>query len=241
VQSKALRFATTALFIVALYAAHARGPWLTAIVIYFLYLAISPAGRSMFMKSVTVTLVAAGILVATPFGQRIIDTLPFIGTVDQENVLYRRRLAEESWRLVMQNPLFGDPFVASRMEDLRQGQGIIDLMNAYAAVALFTGLVGLTLFVGFFVVGTVRTYVCQRRLQGVSPELASMGAAFVACMLGSLFFMATASIDWAEYVLLGCMAGYVSAFSGSGLRVPGVVPVEPDGVRAKPYAVGAQR
>ncbi|HUP08740.1 MAG TPA: O-antigen ligase family protein [Caldimonas sp.] len=241
VKSRALRFATTALFCLAIYAAHARGPWLTAVVIYFLYLAISPAGRSMFLKSATVALVTAGILAATPIGQRVIDTLPFIGTVDQENVIYRRRLAEESWRLVMQNPLFGDPFVASRMEDLRQGQGIIDLMNAYAAVALFTGLVGLALFVGFFLVGTARTYACQRRLQSVSPEVASMGATLVACMLGSLFFMATASIDWVEYVLLACMAGYISAFSISSRRMTGLAPVEPDGARAQPFAVGTSR
>jgi hypothetical protein len=145
----------------------------------------------------------------TPLGERIIDTLPFIGTVEQENVQYRQRLAEESWRLVWQNPLFGDPFVALRMEDLRQGQGIIDLMNAYAAVALFCGLIGLTLFAAFFLVATFKTYAAQRRSKADAPDLAAIGAAFVACMVGSLFFMATASIDWVEYVLAGFMAAYI--------------------------------
>jgi hypothetical protein len=238
VASRKVRFLATTVLCVAIYASHARGPWLTAVVIFFLYLVISPVGRTMFLKSTTLALVAAGLLAATPIGQRIIDTLPFIGTVDQENVIYRRRLAEESWRLVLQNPLFGDPLVASRMEDLRQGQGIIDLMNAYAAVALFTGLVGLSMFVGFFLLATGRTYACQRRLQGAFPDIAGIGAALVVCMLGSLFFMATAGIDWVEYVLLGCMAGYASAFSMSRGTMASAATVNPVGMGASPHAVG---
>jgi hypothetical protein len=33
------------------------------------------------------------------------------------------------------------------MEDLRQGEGIIDLVNTYAQVGLFYGIAGLALFV----------------------------------------------------------------------------------------------
>jgi hypothetical protein len=42
--------------------------------------------------------------------------------------------------------LFGNPFVLLDMEELRTGDNIIDLVNAYAQVALFYGLVGLALF-----------------------------------------------------------------------------------------------
>lgn len=209
VESQTTRWLVTALLCVGLYATHARGPWLTALVVYFTYLFIAPIGRSAFVNGVAVFTVLAAIVAATPLGDRIIDTLPFIGTVEQENVQYRQRLAEESWRLVWQNPLFGDPFVALKMEDLRQGQGIIDLMNAYAAVALFCGLIGLTLFAAFFLVATFKTYAAQRRSKVDAPDLSAIGAAFVACMVGSLFFMATASIDWVEYVLAGFMAAYI--------------------------------
>jgi hypothetical protein len=236
VASAPLRAVVTMLLCVAMYATQSRGPWLTAALIFLLHLLISPAGRSKFFRSLSAALVAGAVLIATPFGQSIIDRLPFIGTVDQDNVLYRQRLAEESWRLVWQNPLFGDPFVASRMEDLRQGQGIIDLMNAYAAVALFTGLVGLALFAGSFVLATVRTFALQRRVRERWPEVSVVGATLVTCMVGSLFFMATASIDWIEYVLLGCMAGYVGAYALAGTAA--ATPTGTVGGGAQRYAVG---
>jgi len=237
VASRGLRVLTTVWICVALYVTHSRGPWLTAVLIYFLHLLITPSGRSMFFKSLTVALVTGAIVLSTPFGQHILERLPFIGTVDQENVIYRQRLAEESWRLVWQNPLFGDPFVASRMQDLKQGQGIIDLMNAYAAVALFTGLVGLSLFAGYFIVATLRTFIVQSRLRRTQPDVAAVGATLVTCMIGSLFFMATASIDWLEYVLLGCMAGYAGAY-GKAAAAAVFAPQAPIGAGSARYAVG---
>ncbi len=210
VTSKTLRMATTGLFCLALYATHARGPWLTAVVVYFAFLFLAPGGGSALVKGLFGFAAVSGAILATPLGDRIVDTLPFIGTVDQENVIYRQRLAEESWRLVWHHPFFGDPFVAANLEMLRQGQGIIDLMNAYAGVALYFGLIGLCLFAGFFVISTIRTYTAQASVRTRSPDLAALGAALAAGMIGSLFFMATASVDWVEYVLAGMMAGYWS-------------------------------
>ena len=57
------------LFIVAIYATHARGPWLTAIVVYFAYLFVAPGGRSAFFKSLLGFAILAAILAATPIGQ----------------------------------------------------------------------------------------------------------------------------------------------------------------------------
>jgi len=53
--------------------------------------------------------------------------------------------------------------------------------------------------------------------------------------------MATASIDWVEYVLLGCMAGYASAFSASARQMTGSVPIQPIAVGAQPYAAGKRQ
>ena len=94
-------------------------------------------------------------------------------------------------------------------------------MNAYAAVALFYGIVGLALFAGFFLLVTVRAYQRLRHLLATAPDLSAIGASLVACMLASLFFMATASIDWVEYVLAGLMASYVSVLALGG-QAPGM-------------------
>ena len=207
--NRTARLATTALLCVGIYASHSRGPWLTALVLYLIYLFIAPGGRPAFFKGITTLVLLAGGLAFTPFGERAISTLPFIGTVDQETVIYRQTLAERSWQLVWQNPLFGDPFVLRSMADLRGGLDFVDLMNAYAGVALFYGIIGLALFVIFFLLVTGKAYVLQKRLRTSAPDLSGIGAALVASMVASLFFMATASIDWVEYVLAGMLASYI--------------------------------
>jgi O-antigen ligase len=181
---------------------------------------LSPAGASGLVKGLGGMLLLFAVLAVTPIGSRIIEVLPFFGTGDQSTIVYRRQLAEESWRLIQQNPFFGDPFVLSQMEDLRQGQGIIDLMNAYAAIALFTGLTGLALVIGFLVGPAVRSFRALKSIRSWDPDFSSLGAALVASMVASLFFMATASIDWIEYVLAAMLCAYAGAVRAAFFEVP---------------------
>ncbi|HEV7914585.1 MAG TPA: O-antigen ligase family protein, partial [Albitalea sp.] len=136
-----------------LLAAYSRGPWLVAAVAFFTCVALQPGGMVRFVKYGFLAVVAATAVLVSPIGERVIDNLPFVGTVDAETVEYRRRLAEVSWTLIQQNPVLGNPFVLTQMEELRQGQGIIDLVNSYASIALLYGLGGLLLFVGVFLTG----------------------------------------------------------------------------------------
>lgn len=55
--------------------------------------------------------------------------------------------------MIQRNPLFGsfDFRNTPEMQSMIQGEGIIDIVNTYINLALRVGLVGLTLFVGFFV------------------------------------------------------------------------------------------
>jgi len=214
VASQPARWATTALLCIGIYVSHSRGPWLTAVVVYFTYVMFA-GGASAVAKGVFSGLVVAVVLSLTPVGGRIVELIPFIGSAEQETVAYRQQLAEESWRLVLQNPVFGDPFVLVHMEDLRSTDGLVDLMNAYATVALFCGLVGLSLFALFLLLSTAKAFMAVRSVRMVDPDLASAGAALVAAMVGSLFFMATASIDWVEYVLAGLLCAYAALASTS--------------------------
>jgi O-antigen ligase len=209
--SKWARWAGTLLLCLGIFVSHSRGPWLAAVLVYFAYLVLSPAGASGLIKGLAGMLVIFAVLALTPAGGRIIEILPFIGSVDQGTIAFRQQLAEESWHLIQQNPFFGDPFVLSQMEDLRQGQGFVDMMNAYAAIALLTGLTGLALVIGFLVGPAIRSFRALKSIRSSDPDLSSLGAALVACMIASLFFMATASIDWIEYVLAAMLCAYASA------------------------------
>ena len=51
--------------------------------------------------------VALVALVLLPGGEKIIDHLPFVGSVDGGNVTYRQRLFEVSMGVLWQNPVFG--------------------------------------------------------------------------------------------------------------------------------------
>ena len=68
--------------------------------------------------------------------------------------------------VIQQNPWFGTFNALSNplMEQLRQGEGIIDLVNTYIAVALTYGVVGLALFVGAFGSAAFGVWRVHRRL-----------------------------------------------------------------------------
>ena len=75
------------------------------------------------------------------------NSIPYFGeSTERASVDYRQQLAERSWELIQSHPFLGDPLVKTKMEDLRQGEGIIDFVNTYAEVTLFYGSIGLVVF-----------------------------------------------------------------------------------------------
>ena len=68
------------------------------------------------------------------------------------NLLYRQELLSTSLALLKQSPWFGVPNFTAQMQDLRQGEGIIDLVNTYLVVALNSGLLGIALVFSPYVV-----------------------------------------------------------------------------------------
>lgn len=176
-----------------LLAAYSRAPWLVAVAIFFTYTALQPRGVTKVLKWSILLGIAGAVVLMSPLGGKIIDNLPFIGTVDNNNVVYRQRLADISWYLVQQNPLFGDPFVLDKMEEMRQGEGIIDLVNVFASMALFHGLVGLSLFCMIFITAAWRLFRCHRQLATLDTDLSLLGANVLACLLGTLMMMVTGS------------------------------------------------
>lgn len=193
-----------------LLAAYSRAPWLMAVLLYFAYAAFSPAGMSGLMKAVVGVGGAFLLLLLTPVGDRLLDILPFIGSVDSKNVEYRQQLVETTWALVQQNPWFGDRIAATRTEDLINGQGILDLVNAYAAVALFNGLVGLGLYVSVQLLSLWLAFSATRRLRGMDADGYSIGANLIACMIATIFFQASSGAVWMQYVVVGLLAAYAS-------------------------------
>jgi O-antigen ligase len=210
-----------------LVASYSRGPWIGAAATYMAFAALGPRGLSRLIKAIVIAILLLGALSLTPPGERLINAVPFLGgtTVSDSSVTYRHRLAERSWELIQEHPLLGDGSVLFKMEDLRQGEGIIDLVNTYAEIALFYGLVGLSLFVGFAIVALLKIYSVAKNVARSDPDFGMLGISLAATMLGVLLMLENTSLILALpimfYVLAGLAAGYVRAGNSTARNPPG--------------------
>ncbi len=207
------RWLCTLTLLIGLVVALARGPWVGAAAIFFIYSALGPNASSRAIKGAAVVAAVLGAVIVSPWGSQIIDFLPFVGHVDEHTVLYRQQLAAGSWLLIQQNPIFGSPFFLQQMEEFRTGEGIIDLVNTYATVALSFGMVGASLFVGVFLAAIWKTFRLVRQLMLFDPDSALMGAAMIACLIGTLVVLATTSflhtMPYMVWAFVGMTVAYI--------------------------------
>ncbi len=201
--------------LIGLIAPLSRGPWMGAAALLLVFVAAGPApGKSLLKLAVAATIVIA-VLLVSPASQVIINHLPFAGTVETENVTYRQRLFAIGTQVIMQNPFFGafDYLNAPAMQELKQGQGIIDIVNSYLGVALQSGLVGLSLYASFFLVVVVGIYSGMRTLRDGLSESYLLGQALLATVLGILVVIATTSSISIIPVIYWSVAGLGVAYA----------------------------
>lgn len=219
-------------FAVGMLAAYSRSPWLTAAVIGVAWSAMTPRGGVRLLRLAAIAVPVGALLLVSPAGERIVDNLPFVGSVDAVNVTYRQLLAEKAWEQILEHPFFGNAFALYELEELRQGQGIIDLVNTYASVGIFYGLVGLALFLAPMLLAMLAV---RRAMRAADAQARQLGAGLLACAIGTLFMMATASfgnlLEKTYYLLIALQAAYalrlpIAARAGSSSRAgaPAAVP-----------------
>lgn len=193
-----------------------RGPWIGALAIVITYIA---TGKRAFAK--LGQLFAAGLLLVplmyfTPSWDRIVGLLPFIGETDIGSVTYRERLLELSIQIILENPFFGSADFLLFLEEMRQGEGIIDIVNTYLMIALRSGLIGLALFLGFF--GVIMVAIARRmRLHPADSEAHRLGQALLAVLAGILVMIFTVSSINQVPVIYWAVAGLGYAYSRHGV------------------------
>lgn len=183
------------LLTVGLLSTLSRGPVMGALAIVLAFLAtgtafVSRAARLGFYVIITFT-----VMMATPASEIIIDYLGYFATVDTYNITYRVRLLMTSIDVIRQSPLFGayDFYLIPEFQDLKQGQGIIDIVNTYVGIGLASGVTGLSLFCGFFIVVGTRLKNALRSLPDHDSEHYILGRALLATLLGMLVLIFTVS------------------------------------------------
>jgi O-antigen ligase len=213
VQSKIHRVGVTLLLWGGLFGAFSRGAWLGGATVYFTFIAVGPRAVSRLIKGTGLALVFAGLVAVSPIGDRILEMLPVMGRTADSSITYRQRLAERGWELVLAHPFFGDQFPWPEMEELRQGEGIIDMVNTYLGASLSYGLIGLFCFLSFILLGMTRAYARARELARSDPDLALFGASLIACIVGILIMIQSASFGLGIQKMFYVLAGLTTAYA----------------------------
>lgn len=192
-----------------------RGPWLGAAAMLFMFTVFSASPAMNFAKLAAGGVVVVPALLASPVGNTIIDLLPFVGTIETENVTYRQRLIEVAIGVILDNPLLGahDYIYSAAMQEMQQGQGIIDIVNSYLWVALGSGLIGLTLYSGFFISSAVGIFKAMRSCSDRRSETYRLGQSLFATLLGILVIIATVSSISVAPIIYWSVAGLGVAYA----------------------------
>jgi O-Antigen ligase len=210
------RFAKIALifFSAGLIASLSRGPWVGATVLVTAFVAMGPQAVANLGRLAVVSVLVLVPLLLMPVGQTLINMLPFIGSVDVGTIDYRRQLFENALTVIERNPWIGsaDYLSAPEMRTMLQGEGIIDTVNSYLVVALNSGMVGLSLFLGFFAAILIGLWRVAKYDAYHKLGLGNCVRALTATLLGILFTIATvSSVDFIP-VVYWSFAGLCVAF-----------------------------
>lgn len=193
---------------------YSRGPWLGGLVVTLVFAAARPRGFSYVVRAAIVGAATFALALVTPLGDRILAMLPFVGgAVDSDTIVYRQRLAIRAWDEVQSHFWFGNGRAYENLQDMRQGQGIIDLVNSYADITLFYGFVGLVLFVVPILIAISKVYRWSRAHANSDLDFATLGASLAACMVGTLFMLASASFGGFYAKLFYVFTGLAFAFA----------------------------
>lgn len=215
IQSNTLRMVGFLILIGGFIAPLARGAWLGAFVMLIIYFSM---GHQKYRNMSLILLVAwfsIPLLAIIPGGQKVLDLLPFIGTVDKMNVDYRSQLIEQSLLVIKKYPLIGtwNPTGEPEMQVLIQGEGIIDMVNYYIQITLFFGIIGLMALVGFFVSFLYPLYKHIQRYNNQTSLEYLCGKSLLALLIGVFVTISTISalnmVNTVLFFLAGLTVSYI--------------------------------
>lgn len=183
------------LLAIGLFTPLSRGPWIGAVAIITVFIATGRSAVKRLFLCGLAGVISIALLSIIPGGNRLVDLLPYIGSIETGNITYRERLFDNAMIVIQRNPAFGsiDFLTTPEMQSMIQGQGIIDIVNTYLIVALKSGLIGLALFAGFFISIALGLYKSLRIFEDKEAETRRLGRALLATLAGVLLTITTVS------------------------------------------------
>ncbi len=195
--------------LVAMISTWARGPWVAAVVFAISLVATRFCSSRVYIAGLLVAAVAGVIAKMTGADQAFYDGLKLVfGSSKAEfgSIEYRREILDASIALIQQSPWLGVSNYGAYLQQFRQGEGIIDLVNSYIIIALNTGLIGLSLFLAPQV---IVLFKLAGRLD--APSKAEPHDLFVGCFASlllaiSIVLLTTSFVGVMDQILLACVA-----------------------------------
>jgi O-antigen ligase len=188
VRGSLARIAAALLFAFGLFASGARGAMVGGLLAGAVWLVASRLN----VQLVRIAAIALAIGAPALVSQLTTANLSVLG--DQGTVSYRQQLLTASMHQFQEAPLTGDKFfmLSPHLAHMRQGGGIIDIVNSYLQMLLTYGIIGLVLFAltAFFVIQGLVRQISLRRAAGMRPQQLGL---FLAFLVGYLLFIATTS------------------------------------------------
>lgn len=215
-----------AILALGLLASLSRAPWVAGVLLLLVFHALDGRGIKSIVKIGVVVLLAGGVLSFFPAGKVILDLLPFVGESEQGSIDYRMNWFAASAPVIERNFLFGDVHAlgAPELEVMRNGEGIIDLVNTFLGVQLLYGAVGLFFFLGIFLMSLKIARQGQVYFRARSDEQASsFGRSMFAAMVSIMFILITMSPISVIPILIWSLAGFCSAYGFLAIRNRGTV------------------
>ena len=135
---------------------------------------------------------------------------PYISGGDEHGTFqYRVDLIKNSFIVFINSFWFGSNNYMDDLEVMRQGQGIIDIVNTYIRVALSSGMIGLSLFVLAF--ASVIRALNKIGVKNLFHEQQQAKILLVACIVTVVFIGTVSSVGVIPY-LFWSLLGIASAF-----------------------------
>jgi O-antigen ligase len=199
---------TFILFTVILFFTASRGAYLSSIVLIITYL---------YIKKVKYIKVLVGLAGIGALLFMFINPSSDISSLDKHGTFeYRSRLITNSMVVIQKNLLFGssDFMKNDSMEEMRQGEDIIDVVNTYLQIILQYGIVGLSLFSSVFILNLKGTFNLIRKFRRKGEKQVELLGITIFSMLVATMVMigTTSSIDIIPiyyWVVLGISSAYI--------------------------------
>jgi O-Antigen ligase len=194
IQKKSTKWLGFCILALGLYSPLSRGPWIGAALMIVTFLAFGPAAFKKIATLSFISIMLIPILTILPGGEKYLNLIPFIGETETSTISYRQDLFKNSMIVIDKYPMLGsgDYINEPEMRSLEVG-GVIDIVNSYIRIALESGYVGLSLFIGAFISALFAMYGQLKRIKDKSDTHRSLLRAMIGVVLSIMVTIATVS------------------------------------------------